>query len=104
MLLINKLIACSVIPILVFLTGACEGSPKSLPDLELYPTWNAVGLEINYPDGWNFEKTGSFEWRQKDEEWRPGIEFTVFEDENRTLASIWPLRIRTTNPSFQESA
>ena len=83
MLLLNRMIVYSIIPILAFLSGACDSTTNSLPDLELYPTWNAVGLEITYPDGWNFEKTGSFEWRQNGEDWRPGIELTVFKDENR---------------------
>lgn len=93
--MINRLIVFSALPVLAFLSGACETSPKFFPDMELYPTWSAIGLEITFPDGWNFEKTASFEWRQKGEEWRPGVEFTIFEDENRALASIWPLEQNT---------
>jgi hypothetical protein len=84
-----------VIPVLSVLSIACNGSTKSIPDLDLYPTWNEVGLEINYPDGWNLEKTASFEWRKEGEELCPRLEFTDFEDENCTLASVLPLEQNT---------
>ena len=89
--LLNRLMFFLIIPLIIFLPTACDGTPNALPDLDLYPTWNAVGLEITYPDGWNFEKTSSFEWRKNEGEWRPGIELTVFKEEKKALASIWPL-------------
>ena len=70
---------------------ACSQSPDNLPELELYPTWSAVGLEITYPPGWPMDDPGSFEWREQGGPWRPGVTLTPYRDEGRALASIWPL-------------
>ena len=52
---------------------SCAGFGGSLPEIELYPTWSAVGLEIYYPPEVDVDDAASFEWRVDGGEWRPGV-------------------------------
>ena len=93
--------------IVLSLTG-CQIRQGPGPEVELYPTWNAVGLEISYPEGLPMDEICTFQWRTKGGDWRPGVEPTFYKDERRALASIWPLdqdtivEVRLTVPGLKK--
>jgi len=69
------------------------GVPSFSPGaIEVYPTWNAVGLEVSY-DGELEGGSGAFLlWRKVGEaRWRNGVEMTVDHVRRLIWASIFPL-------------
>jgi len=68
----------------------CQKRP--VPQLELYPTLSAVGLEIIYPPGLPLDTSASFRWRKAGEkEWHNGVDLTVNAEQRLAWGSIWPL-------------
>ncbi|MDA0990904.1 MAG: right-handed parallel beta-helix repeat-containing protein, partial [Verrucomicrobia bacterium] len=74
-------------------TAAEAGADAIIPgELELYPTYTAVSLELPYQGDANGNATAEFEWRLVGEsEWQPGVAVTVDRDHRFMWASIWPL-------------
>src|SRR5215212_8619658 len=61
-------------------------------NLELYPTLNAIGLEIAYEGDDNRNATAQFVWRKPgDKDWRNGVDLTVDRERRLLWGSIWPL-------------
>ena len=80
---------CLAAFVFVNFTG-CEKRPA--PGLELYPTFSAIGLEINYPAGSAVDTAASFRWRKAGErQWRNGVDLTVSTEQRLAWGSIWPL-------------
>jgi len=94
--------------IIVLSLAGCQIRQGPGPEVELYPTWNAVSLEISYPEGLSMDEICTFQWRTKGGDWRPGVEPTLYKDERRALASIWPLdqdtvvQVRLTVPGLKK--
>ncbi|MEA2064596.1 MAG: hypothetical protein U9P14_12905 [Gemmatimonadota bacterium] len=64
--------------------------------MELYPTFSAVGLEIDFPDSLPVGTEAAFEWRIEGEAgWNNGVELTLSPDGRKAWASIWPLEMDT---------
>jgi len=79
----------------IFVTfSGCEKRP--VPELEIYPTLSAVGLEIIYPPGAPVDTNASFRWRKAGEkEWRNGVDLTISAEQRLAWGSIWPLEEAT---------
>jgi Protein of unknown function (DUF1565) len=60
--------------------------------MELYPTWNSVGIQISYSGDDNKNTDALLFWRHKDEQvWRNGLEMTIDRERRLIWASIYPL-------------
>lgn len=69
-------------------------TPWPEPAMELYPSYKAVGLEIDFPAVAPADNRGVFEWRLTGEdEWRNGVDLTINEEGTKVWASIWPLEM-----------
>jgi len=61
-------------------------------EIEVYPTWNAVGLEISYSGEMAVGCGAYLLWRRSGESrWRSGVEMTVDASRHLIWASIFPL-------------
>ena len=69
------------------------GVPSFSPgEMEVYPTWNAVGLEVSYSGELAGGSRASLFWRKSGEaRWRNGVEMTVDPARHLIWASIFPL-------------
>ncbi len=64
----------------------------SLEETELYPTWNAVGVEIPFAGDYEDNPAASLFWRKNGEKkWRNGVDFTPDPELGLLWASIYPL-------------
>ncbi len=78
--------------ILHFLIAALAADGVTSAELELYPNYHAVSLELRYQGDDDGDCRPSFQWRVEGEDgWRNGVDMT--DDRKRKLwwASIWPL-------------
>ncbi len=75
----------------------CAGRQSSpVPEVELYPTYSAVGLEIDFPAESPAGTEATFEWRVRGEDgWNNGVELTLGRQGRKAWASIWPLAMDT---------
>lgn len=73
--------------------GICLGGEIIEPgEVELYPTYNAVGIEIPYLGDDDASATAEFVWKRSAEvEWHNGVEMTLDRKKRFAWASIWPL-------------
>jgi len=70
-----------------------SASAIELSELELYPTYSAVGLEVSYDGDDDDNSIASFVWREKGETvWRNGVDMTHDRSRKLIWASIWPLQ------------
>ncbi len=84
-------VALSAVLALIGCTGQ-QNLPA--PVVELYPTYSAVGLEIDFPGETGAEAV--FEWRTVGEgDWKNGVDFTLSPDGRKGWASVWPLEMDT---------
>ena len=61
-------------------------------DVELYPTWSAVGIELPYSGDDDATASAEFVWRVAgDDAWRNGVDMTIDRARKVINASIWPL-------------
>jgi hypothetical protein len=83
--------------IAVMVTLGCKGQQNSpAPEVELYPTYSAVGLEIDFPQELPPGTEAEFEWRiEGDAGWNNGVELTLSPEGRKGWASIWPLEMDT---------
>ena len=84
--------ALAVTIVLAILPAAFAGYRIEPLDVELYPTYAAMGIEVRYDGDDDLNATASFVWRRAGEaEWMNGVDMTWDKTHKRVWASIWPL-------------
>ncbi len=76
---------------------SCAGKQNQpVPEMEIYPTYSAVGLEIDFPPGLPEGTDATFEWRTDGQAgWNNGVDLTLSPDGRKGWASIWPFEMDT---------
>ncbi len=82
--------------VLCAIAGSAPAAEFKAGEMEIYPTFNAAGIEIPYTGDDEGRVTGEMAWREAgDAEWRNGVDMTVDREKRFFWASIWPLEEAT---------
>ncbi|MCD6405444.1 MAG: DUF1565 domain-containing protein, partial [Planctomycetes bacterium] len=89
----TRMLAVSTVVLFWAAGSVCLAADACLPgEIELYPTYTAVGIEIPYSGDDNGDATAEFVWRKSGEEnWQDGVDMTIDRERRLVWASIWPL-------------
>jgi len=89
--------AAVVVIVLSACSLACAGEQIEPGEMELYPTYYAVGIEIPYAGDDDGDAGAEFLWREAGgQAWRNGVEMTFEREKGFIWASVWPLEEGTT--------